>query len=91
MGDNQTSLPLSDFDQSPPGSLAWRIISLDVQQVEQLIGYERNHAHRAQVLEVLTHRRRQLCDESDPSPQVSDTHLRSRRRADSCQTRADHR
>jgi hypothetical protein len=67
VGDNQASLPLSDFDDASAGSLGARVVSLDLQQVEQLIGYERNHAHRAQVLEVLTRRRRQLCDSSEPA------------------------
>lgn len=69
MSDNQASLPLSDFDDSSAGSLGDRVVALDLQQVEQLIGYERNHAHRAQVLEVLTRRRRQLCASSEPATQ----------------------
>jgi hypothetical protein len=51
MTDNKASLPLSDFDDLPVASLSSRVLSLDLQQVEQLIGYERNHSHRAQVLE----------------------------------------
>jgi hypothetical protein len=68
VGNNQASLPLSDFDDLPAGSLGLQIASLDVQQVEQLIGYERNHAHRAQILEVLIRRRRQLHEESQTDP-----------------------
>jgi hypothetical protein len=54
------SLPLPEFDHLPVGSLAARIRSLDVQQVEQLIGYERNHAERVQVLGLLERRRDEL-------------------------------
>ena len=63
MTDQQASLPLSDFDHVPAGALAARVASLDIQQLEQLIGYERNHAQRRQVLDVLTRRRDQLGNE----------------------------
>lgn len=67
MTDQQASLPLSDFDQVPAGSLASRVASLDIQQLEQLIGFERNHAQRQQVLDVLTRRRNQLrTEEREP-------------------------
>lgn len=69
MRDNQASLPLIDFDDLPADSLGALVVSLDLQQIEQLIGYERNHAHRAQVLEVLTRRRRQLCDGNEAPPE----------------------
>ncbi len=54
------ALPLSDFDHVPFGSLAERVQSLDVQQLEQLIGYERNHGERILVLTTLDHRRDEL-------------------------------
>ena len=62
MTEQQAALPVADFDQLGAGSLEWRIASLDLQQLEQLIGYERNHAHRAEVLEILIHQRRRLDD-----------------------------
>ncbi|TCC35305.1 hypothetical protein [Kribbella speibonae] len=55
-----TSLPVPEFDLVPPGALAARIDALDIQQVEQLIGYERNHGAREQVLDLLSRRRDQL-------------------------------
>ena len=70
MTEKQAALPVSDFEHLQAGSLAPRLASLDLEQVEQLIGYERNHAHRAQVLEVLIHRRRQLHDNSEPTAPV---------------------
>ena len=54
------SLPVPEFDLVPPGALESRVDALDIQQVEQLIGYERNHGERKQVLDVLNHRRDQL-------------------------------
>jgi hypothetical protein len=57
---HSSSLPVPEFDLVPAGSLPSRIQPLDIQQVEQLIGYERNHAQRAQVLQVLERRRDQL-------------------------------
>ncbi|TCC37434.1 hypothetical protein E0H75_40520 [Kribbella capetownensis] len=59
---------MSDFDDLQAGSVMSRVAALDLQQVEQLIGYERNHAHRAEVLEVLSQRRRQLHDVSESAP-----------------------
>ncbi len=56
----QGALPLPDFDQLPVESLAARIRSLDIQQVEQLIGYERNHAERVEVLDLLERQRERL-------------------------------
>jgi hypothetical protein len=61
------SLPLPEFDHLPVGSLATRIRSLDVQQVEQLIEYERNHAQRVQVLGLLERRRDELKDGHGPT------------------------
>jgi hypothetical protein len=56
----QGALPLPDFDHLPVESLAVRVQSLDIQQLEQLIGYERNHSGRGRVLDLLEHRRDQL-------------------------------
>jgi hypothetical protein len=53
-------LPVPEFDLLPAQSLPSRIQALDIQQVEQLIGYERNHAERVEVLNVLERRRGQL-------------------------------
>lgn len=56
----QGALPLPDFDHLPVDSLAARVPSLDIQQVEQLIGYERNHSGRVEVLALLEHQREHL-------------------------------
>ncbi|MEV0288796.1 MULTISPECIES: hypothetical protein [unclassified Kribbella] len=60
MTSGRGSLPLPEFEGVPAGALAGRIGTLDLQQVEQLIGYERNHGERGAVLEVLERRRDQL-------------------------------
>ncbi|WP_432942561.1 hypothetical protein ACQPXM_36560 [Kribbella sp. CA-253562] len=63
----QGALPLPDFDHIPFGSLAARVRSLDIQQLEQLIGYERNHGQRILVLELLEHRRDELREGAEPT------------------------
>jgi|SRR5215207_3259193 len=61
------ALPLPDFDHLPFSSLAARIRSLDAQQLEQLIGYERNHAERIAVLQVLEERLADLRSGAQPT------------------------
>jgi hypothetical protein len=61
------ALPLPDYDHIPFGSLAGRIRTLDINQLEQLIGYERNHGERILVLELLEHRRDELRAGATPS------------------------
>ncbi|ADB35228.1 hypothetical protein Kfla_6225 [Kribbella flavida DSM 17836] len=61
------ALPLPDYDHIPFGSLAARVRTLDIQQLEQLIGYERNHAQRILVLELLEHRRDELKAGAEPT------------------------
>jgi hypothetical protein len=53
-------LPLPDYDHLPTGSLASRIRALDGDGIEELLAYERAHAHRLPVLLVLEHRREEL-------------------------------
>jgi hypothetical protein len=50
-------LPIADYDQIPPGELEHRIRSLSRPELEDLLEYERQHASRVQVLEMLTARR----------------------------------
>ena len=64
------SLPVPDFEVAPPGSLPPRISELDIEQVEQLIGYERNHGERARVLDLLERRRDQIRASEDRSVEV---------------------
>jgi hypothetical protein len=63
----QGGLPLADYDHIPFGSLASRIRSLDIQQLEQLIGYEKIHGERILVLELLEHRRDELRKGAKPT------------------------
>ncbi|MFK4087541.1 hypothetical protein ACI2LF_25755 [Kribbella sp. NPDC020789] len=53
-------LAVADYDQIPVGALAEQTQTLDITQIEQLIGYERIHLERSPVLELLEHRRKQL-------------------------------
>ncbi|WP_077801422.1 hypothetical protein [Streptomyces sp. JHA26] len=61
------TLPLPDYDHLPIGGLESRIRSLDVEQVEELLVYERSHAHRVPVTELLTTRLEQLKSGAEPS------------------------
>jgi hypothetical protein len=56
----QGALPIPGFDHLPVDAVAEHLSSLDIQQVEQLIGYERNHLAREPVLDVLERRRDHL-------------------------------
>ena len=54
------ALPLADYDHLPIESLVERLETLDINQVEQLIGYERNHLERTAVLDLLEQHRTEL-------------------------------
>src|SRR3954454_14618845 len=47
------ALPLADYDHLAVGDLAHRIRSLDAPDLEALLGYEREHAHRLPVVQAL--------------------------------------
>ncbi|GGO74688.1 hypothetical protein [Nocardioides deserti] len=49
-------LPLPDYDHLPVGSLEGRIRSLDGAGLEALLAYERDHANRVQVVQLLENR-----------------------------------
>jgi len=49
-------LPLPDYDHLPVGSLEGRIRSLDGAGLEALLAYERAHADRVQVVQLLENR-----------------------------------
>ena len=61
MGDapvpDHDQLPLPDYDHLPEGSLESHIRSLDAEALEQLLAYERAHADRLRVVQLLTTRR----------------------------------
>jgi hypothetical protein len=74
---NRKQLPLPDYDQLPVGGLTHRIRSLTAGQVKQLLDYERGHADRAPVIQILTTRLAQLDAGQEPSSGGHD--LRSER------------
>jgi hypothetical protein len=49
----RAALPLADYDHLAVGDLAHRIRSLDAPDLETLLGYERDHAHRLPVVQAL--------------------------------------
>ncbi|MGY1841687.1 MULTISPECIES: hypothetical protein [unclassified Modestobacter] len=61
------TLPLPDYDHLPVGSLTSRIRTLDAQQLETLLDYERSHADRVQVVQAMTHRLDELKSGAQPS------------------------
>ncbi|GAA1502808.1 hypothetical protein GCM10009740_38940 [Terrabacter terrae] len=57
MSDQHTpDLPLPDYDGMPLGSIESRVRTLDADGVERVLAYEREHADRIQVVQVLEHR-----------------------------------
>lgn len=61
-------LPIADYDQVPPGELEHRIRSLSAEDLETLLRYERGHAARVHVIEILSIRLDQLRKGATPSP-----------------------
>jgi hypothetical protein len=64
----RSELPIPDYDHLPVGSLAHRIRTLDAAGLEQLLDYERAHAHRAAVVTLLTQRLDDVRAGAEPSP-----------------------
>ncbi len=68
-------LPLPDFDRLPVGSIASRIRTLNEAGVGELLAYEREHANRIQVVQILEDRllslRRGEAEPSGGSPLAS--------------------
>jgi len=60
-------LPLPDYDNLPTGSLEARIRTLDAEGVARLLDYERAHANRVAVLQILEHRADALEGGAEPS------------------------
>lgn len=61
------TLPLPDYDHLPLGGLESRVRSLTVEEVEELLAYERTHADRLPITEVLTARLEQLRAGAEPT------------------------
>lgn len=70
---DRAELPLPDYDHLPVATLQHRIRSLSLDQVQQVMDYERAHAQRMPVLEVLQHRIDQLGAGSQPSQGSQET------------------
>ncbi|MBC7290786.1 MAG: hypothetical protein H5T83_05555 [Actinotalea sp.] len=64
---DREALPIPDYDHLPVTGLAHRIRSLEAEQVDSLIAYERAHADRLPVLQVLEVRLQELADGATPS------------------------
>lgn len=63
----RSELPLVDYDHLPVNSLAHRIRSLSFAELGTLLDYERHHANRVPVIELLEARRDQLAGGASPS------------------------
>jgi hypothetical protein len=63
----RNTLPLPDYDHLPLGGLESRVRSLTAEEVEELLAYERTHADRLPVTEVLTSRLEQLRAGAEPT------------------------
>ena len=61
------SLPLPDYDHLPVGSLTSRIRTLDVDDLQTLLTYEKAHANRIQVVQAMDHRLADLKAGAQPS------------------------
>lgn len=65
-------LPLPDYDHLPTGSLQSRIRSLSADELRELLEYERAHADRLQVREIMQARLSELEDGAPPSSGAPD-------------------
>ncbi|KUN19838.1 hypothetical protein AQJ23_35925 [Streptomyces antibioticus] len=63
----RSALPLPDYDHLPIGGLESRVRSLAPEEVETLLSYERTHADRLPVTELLTARLEQLDAGAEPT------------------------
>ncbi|MFG3660559.1 hypothetical protein [Streptomyces sp. NPDC047706] len=63
----RSALPLPDYDHLPIGGLEARVRSLTLEEIEELLAYERMHADRAPATELLTARLEQLKAGAEPT------------------------
>ncbi|MGC5039998.1 hypothetical protein ACPXCS_32965 [Streptomyces sp. DT190] len=63
----RNTLPLPDYDHLPIGGLESRVRSLSADEVEELLAYERSHADRLPVTELLGARLDQLRAGAEPT------------------------
>lgn len=60
-------LPLPDYDNLPVGSIESRARTLDADGVKALLEYEKAHANRVAVVQILEHRVKALDEGAEPS------------------------
>jgi hypothetical protein len=60
-------LPIPDYDHLQVGGLSSRIRSLGAEELQTLIGYERSHANRFQVVTIMENRLSSLKSGAEPS------------------------
>jgi hypothetical protein len=60
-------LPLPDYDHLPVEGLSSRIRTLDAQELQTVLDYERAHADRIQVVTIMENRLSALRDGAQPS------------------------
>jgi hypothetical protein len=60
-------LPLPDYDHLPTGTLPSRISGLNEADLTQVLAYERAHANRLPVIQILEHRLTALQNGAEPS------------------------
>ena len=66
-GAARSELPIPDYDHLPLADLGHRVRTLDPDELEVLIGYERDHGARTPVLQVLQTRLEALRSGAEPS------------------------
>ncbi len=66
-------LPLPDYDHLPTGTLGSRISGLDQAEIGILLEYERRHANRIPVIQILEHRLEALEKGAEPSGPTAPT------------------
>ncbi|MFC4469756.1 hypothetical protein ACFPH6_35535 [Streptomyces xiangluensis] len=64
---DRDTLPLPDYDHLPLGGVRTRIRALSADQVEQILAYERAHADRTPVVEVIKARLAELASGAEPT------------------------
>ena len=64
---DHVDLPLPDYDHLPLNSLILRVRTLDLEQLDAVLAYERAHADRLPVVQGLEQRRVQLEAGAEPS------------------------
>lgn len=68
---DRSELPIPDFDHLPENGLANRIRTLDAAGLERLLDYERAHANRLPIVQLMERRLSDLCS-GDAAPTGGD-------------------